>query len=87
MKTAARAGRSSDAERQLEAFIGKFDPICRRSFARRAARRASFPTANELAYDNYNFFVIGYGPTERPSIASFLAARTVWACASSAARR
>jgi hypothetical protein len=21
----------------------------------------------ELAYDNYNFFVLGYGPTERPS--------------------
>src|SRR5262245_51065985 len=25
------------------------------------------PTANELVYDNYNFFVIGYSPTERPS--------------------
>ena len=24
-------------------------------------------TANELVYDNYNFFVIGYSPTERPS--------------------
>ncbi len=33
----------------------------------RAAMRKRFPTANELAYDNYNFFVIGYGPTERPS--------------------
>lgn len=29
--------------------------------------RKRFPTANELVYDNYNFFVIGYGPTERPS--------------------
>ena len=29
--------------------------------------RARLPTANELVYDNYNFFVIGYGPTERPS--------------------
>lgn len=26
-----------------------------------------FPTANELVYDNYNFFVIGYCTTERPS--------------------
>jgi hypothetical protein len=30
----------------------------------RARRR--FPTAHELVYDNYNFFVIGYSPTERP---------------------
>src|ERR1041385_9448278 len=26
-----------------------------------------FPNAHELVYDNYNFFVIGYCPTERPS--------------------
>ena len=25
------------------------------------------PAANELVYDNYNFFVIGYSPNERPS--------------------
>jgi hypothetical protein len=25
------------------------------------------PSANELVYDNYNFFVIGYRSTERPS--------------------
>ena len=29
--------------------------------------RKKFPTANELVYDNYNFFVIGYCTTERPS--------------------
>ena len=33
----------------------------------RAALRKRFRTANELVYDNYNFFVIAYGPTERPS--------------------
>ena len=33
----------------------------------RAALRKRFPTANELVYDNYNFFVIGYSPTERPT--------------------
>jgi hypothetical protein len=58
----------ADAERQLRTFIDKFEPrhrtlIC----AVRKALRQRFPTANELAYDNYNFFVIGYGPTERPS--------------------
>ena len=34
---------------------------------RRTALRRWLPTANELVYDNYNFFVIGYSPTERPS--------------------
>jgi hypothetical protein len=33
----------------------------------RAALRKRFPTANEIVYDNYNFFVIGYSPTERPA--------------------
>src|SRR5277367_3800983 len=33
----------------------------------RAALRKRFPTAIELVYDNYNFFVIGYSPTERPT--------------------
>ena len=29
--------------------------------------RARFPDAVELVYDNYNFFVIGYGPSPRAS--------------------
>jgi hypothetical protein len=29
--------------------------------------RSRLPTAHELVYDNYNFLVIGYSPTERPS--------------------
>ncbi len=33
----------------------------------RAALRRRFPAAFELVYDNYNFFVIGYSATERPS--------------------
>jgi hypothetical protein len=33
----------------------------------RRALRKRFPTANELVWDNYNFFVIGYSATERPS--------------------
>ena len=33
----------------------------------RKALRKRPPTAHEMVYDNYNFFVIGYGPTERPS--------------------
>ena len=63
-----RASNSHSAEEQLRAFIEKFEPKHQATI--RAARRAlreKFPTANELAYDNYNFFVIGFGPTERPS--------------------
>ena len=53
---------------QLEEFIAKFDPaMARRIRDCRAALRRRFPTANELVYDNYNFFVIGYCATERPS--------------------
>lgn len=33
--------------------------------------RKRYPTATELVYDNYNFFVIGYSPTARPSDAIF----------------
>lgn len=59
---------TSSAEGQLKQFIGKFDPRHQRLI--RAVRKAlseKFPTANQIVYDNYNFFVIGFGPTERPS--------------------
>ena len=54
--------------KQLAAFIDKFSPKDQRLIRSiRRAVRARLPTANELVYDNYNFFVIGYSPTERPS--------------------
>ena len=57
-----------EAEIQLKGFVDKFEPKHRSLIrALRKALRARFPTAYELAYDNYNFFVIGYSPTERPS--------------------
>ena len=59
---------SADAEKQLMGFIDKFEPknqaLIRRT---RKALRKQLPTANELAYDNYNFFVLCYCSTERPS--------------------
>jgi hypothetical protein len=57
-----------DAEQQLKGFVGKFD-LKNQALIRqvRKSLRKRFPTAYELAYDNYNFFVIGYSPTERPS--------------------
>jgi len=58
----------SSAVQQLRSFIAKFDAQDQRLIrAVRAALRKRFPTAYELVYDNYNFFVIGYSPTERPS--------------------
>ena len=56
------------AESQLKTFIDKFEPK-NRTLLRgvRRALRKRFPTAYELVYDNYNFFVIGFSPTERPS--------------------
>src|SRR5947209_14348528 len=60
--------KSADAEKQLKRFISKFGPAHQTLIrAVRRALRKRLPTANEFAYDNYNFFVIGYGPTERPS--------------------
>ena len=57
---------------QLAGFIAKFAPdIAAQIKAVRAKMRQRLPHAHELVYDNYNFFVIGYGPTERPSEAVF----------------
>lgn len=55
-------------EQQLTMFIEKFEPS-RRKLIRAVRRRLRerLPTASELVYDNYNFFVIGYSPTERPT--------------------
>jgi hypothetical protein len=53
---------------QLKSFIEKFEPDHQTLIrAVRRVLRRRFPTAHELVYDNYNFFVIGYSPTERPS--------------------
>ena len=55
-------------EHQLKSFIAKFEPKHQALIrAVRKALRSRFPAACELAYDNYNFFVLGYGHTERPS--------------------
>jgi hypothetical protein len=59
---------AADAETRLSGFIAKFDPDNQKLLrAVRKALRKRFPTAHELVYDNYNFLVVGYGSTERPS--------------------
>ena len=66
MKTAPKG--SAASEKQLSKFIEKFEPKHRALIrSTRRALRKRLPTANELVWDNYNFFVIGYSATERPS--------------------
>jgi hypothetical protein len=58
----------ANPELQLRKFIGKFEPKHQRLIRSvRQVLRRKFPTLHELVYDNYNFFVIGYCSTERPS--------------------
>jgi len=58
----------SAAETQLASFVAKFDePNQTLIWELRAALRKRLPECAELVWDNYNFFVIGYSPTERPS--------------------
>src|SRR3984885_4794791 len=67
-RTTEVAPQIGTSEEQLASFIDKFDPkhaALIRSV--RKALRKRLPTANELVYDNYNFFVVGYCSTERPS--------------------
>jgi hypothetical protein len=49
-------------------FIAKFAPEMQcRIGGRRAKLEARFPDAVQMVYDNYNFLVIGFGPTRRAS--------------------
>jgi hypothetical protein len=68
MQSKAKSTQPEDPETQLASFIAKFDlPMVRLIRSVRSALRKRLPTANELVYDNYNFFVIGYCSTERTS--------------------
>src|SRR6476620_6891964 len=55
-------------ERQLDWFLGKYLPEIEAQ-ARAARKKLSdlLPGTVQMVYDNYNFLVIGFGPTERPS--------------------
>ena len=59
-------------EKQVTGFIAKFTPeIAALTKAVLAKMRKRLPNAVEMVYDNYNFLVFGFGPTERPSEAVF----------------
>ena len=68
MSTASTRASHGGSQTQVASFIAKFGAKDQQLIrAVRRAVRKRLPTANELVYDNYNFFVIGYSSTERPS--------------------
>jgi hypothetical protein len=67
-KRAATTPAKQSAAKQLASFIAKFDPRHAKVIRdARAVLRKRMPAATELVYDNYNFFVIGYSSSVRPS--------------------
>lgn len=62
----------AEAAKQLDSFLAKYSPEIE-TFARRtlAKLRKLVPGAIEMVYDNFNWLVIGFGPSERPSEAIF----------------
>src|SRR5437762_3198252 len=71
-------------KKQLDSFLVKYLPEVRATAkAALVKMRRRLPGAIEMVYDNYNFLVIGFSPTERPSEAVFslaLAPRYVLLC-------
>ncbi|MDQ6759599.1 MAG: hypothetical protein M3Z32_07010 [Acidobacteriota bacterium] len=68
MKATAKSATNDSPEVRLKGFIDKFDPeVAGQIRSVRNALRKRLPGAVELIYDNYIFFVIGYGPNERAS--------------------
>jgi hypothetical protein len=64
----ATSASDSSIEKRLAEFVDKFDPANARLIRQcRVELRKLMPTAIELVYDNYNFFVIGYCTTPRAS--------------------
>ncbi|MFZ2029526.1 MAG: DUF1801 domain-containing protein [Vitreimonas sp.] len=66
------AAKTPTPEKQLAGFIAKFTPeMAKRIRGARAKMRKRIPHAVEMVYDNYNFFVIGYGPSDKAGDAIF----------------
>jgi hypothetical protein len=72
------------AKGQLATFMARYTPEVQRVAKKVLAKlRARLPGAAELIYDNYNWLVIGFGPTDRPSeaiLSVVLAPRWVTLC-------
>src|ERR1700743_2231868 len=60
------------AEEQLAGFLAKYEPgIAREAKEAIDKMRARLPGAVQMVYDNYNGLVVGFGPTEKASEATF----------------
>lgn len=60
------------AQKQLSAFIARFDPkIAKLARAAIASQRKAYPHANVLVYDNFNALVVGFSQSEKSSAVIF----------------
>ncbi len=58
------------AKEELEKFLRKYEPgIAAATRKILGKMRKRVPGAVEMVYDNYNGLAIGFGPTEKPSLA------------------
>ena len=63
---------SPSPQDQLDGFLDKYLPeIAAQARACLKILRKRLPGAVQFVYDNYNWLVIGFGPTEKPSEAVF----------------
>lgn len=71
-KSKSKTAGTQSAAKQLDGFVAKYSPeIAKQARMMITKLRKRMPWANILVYDNYNALVIGYGPTERASEATF----------------
>src|SRR5881628_2818626 len=64
--------RKASPEAELAKFMSKYTPEIRAVAEEALVKmRARLPGAVQMVYDNYNALVIGFGPTERASEATF----------------
>jgi hypothetical protein len=63
---------AKSAEAQLTEFLSKFTPeIAAQAEECLSKMRARLPGASQLVYDNYNALAIGFGPSDKTSLAIF----------------
>lgn len=67
-KASAAKLAATPAQSQLDGFISKYSPaVAKEGRAALVKLRRLVPGAVELVYDNYNFLVVGFCPSERAS--------------------
>lgn len=63
-----KASKGSSSAQSLQSFIAKYSPgVAKEGRAALSKLRRLVPGAVEMVYDNYQFLVVGFGPSERAS--------------------